>query len=391
MSAHDFTPPPGSDAGQITPNISPSAHPPNAGITTEPALASPQPTAPPKPHPGFWWSVLWCIGFLFVTQVPGALVAAGILVVYSLMNPAAAQAAGTADTLLASPIASVALAAAFLVTEILVISVSLLVIRLVVGRDWTRQLAVRRPSLSHVVLAVASLPGLVVLANGAYLLLKRVLPDFSKLLGLPDMMGQVTEVFTRWPWPFGVLVIGLGPGIGEELWCRGFLGRGLVGKYGVVLGVIFSSFFFGLIHVDPVQGSMAMLMGLYLHFTYLATRSLWVPMLLHFLNNSLAVLSPRFTVLEALDADPAKAPAHLFVAASALVGVVIWALYTSRARLAPQGAAGLWRPAAAGVEYPPEDSGLRVVHPLPSVWAFGLTLLAFAAFVGSCYAAMTVK
>src|SRR5207247_2173021 len=28
-----------------------------------------------KPHPGFWWSVLWCIVFLSVTQTPGAVVA----------------------------------------------------------------------------------------------------------------------------------------------------------------------------------------------------------------------------------------------------------------------------------------------------------------------------
>ncbi len=384
MSVHDSTPPPESNAGQITAKLLSS----ESGITTEPAAALPQPTAPAKPHPGFWWSVLWCIGFLLVTQVPGAVVASAIFIVYTMTNPAAAK---SADELIASPIASTALAAAFLVTEILVIGVSLLVIRLVVGRDWTRQLAVRTPSAAHVLLAIASLPGLVVLANGAYLLLKRALPDFSKLFGLPDMMSQVTAIFTQWPWPFGVLVIGVGPGLGEELWCRGFLGRGLVGRYGVVLGVVLTSFFFGLIHVDPCQGTMAMLMGLFLHFTYLATRSLWVPVLLHFLNNSLAVLSPKIPFLKTLDADPATAPAHLFAAAAALLAVVCWALYTSRARLAPQGGGELWQPTATGVEYPPEGSGLGVVHPRPSAAAFGLTLLALAAFAGSCYAALSGK
>ena len=74
-------------------------------------------------------------------------------------------------------------------------------------------------------------------------------------------MEAMVKEFRTWPWQFGVLVIGLGPGLSEELWCRGFLGRGLVEHYGVILGVLLTSFLFGLIHGDPHQGTMAMLMG----------------------------------------------------------------------------------------------------------------------------------
>ncbi len=373
------------DLRQITSETPAVGAPPQETVTSERPGVAQLPETPRPPHPGFWWALLWCIGFVIVTQFPGALVAIAIIVVYSLIHP---QAVGNASALLQSPVMSVALGAAFFVTEILVIGVSLLVIRLVVGRDWTRQLAVRRPSVAHLGLAVASLPGLVVLANAAYVVLKRILPDPSKLLGTPDMMTQVMALFDTWPWPFAVLVIGLGPGIGEELWCRGFLGRGLVGKYGPTIGVVLSSFFFGLIHLDPAQGTMAMLMGLYLHFTYLATRSLWVPMLLHFLNNSFAVISSRISVLQTLDADPAKTPAYFFLAAAALVAIVVWALYTSRARLVPQGGAALWQPTVPGVEYPPEGSELTVVHPRPSLAALGFTLLALGGFIVSCYLVM---
>src|SRR4051794_15059965 len=55
---------------------------PSTGITDEPpAGALPLAPTPTKPHPGFWWSVLWCIGFLLVTQVPGAILAGVILIV----------------------------------------------------------------------------------------------------------------------------------------------------------------------------------------------------------------------------------------------------------------------------------------------------------------------
>jgi membrane protease YdiL (CAAX protease family) len=426
-------------------------------LASEPPVAlAPEPS---PPHPGFRWSVLWCVGFLLVTQIPGAFIAAGIIILYAITHRAQAQALVSSEAILKSDVGIAALAAGFFVTEILVVGVSLLAIRLVVGRDWTRQLAVRQPSPAHVGLAVASLPGLIVLANAAYLLFKRTVPGMmapvtalarewpvtSALAGLTtvvlvfglvlwldwlkqrgvgglsivdvlltgasltglvllliagyllvtfsgqDLMTQMTSIFNGWPWPLGVLIIGVGPGIGEELWCRGFLGRGLVAKHGVVLGVVFTSFFFGLIHLDPNQGLMAMLMGLYLHFTYLATRSLWVPILLHFLNNSVAVVGSRIAALEALDADPGKTPPHLLIAAAALLAAAAWALYTSRARVVPEEGGVLWRPTAPGVEYPPDGSGLTVVRPQPGLAAWGLTLLALAGFVGSCYAIMAVK
>jgi membrane protease YdiL (CAAX protease family) len=355
----------------------PGTVPPPGGITTEPPLGEPVYFEPPKkPHPGFWWSVLWCFGFLLVTQVPGALVAAIILI--------AAQWGSPPGTGTLKEIQSLAFAVAFLITEALVIGVSWIVIRLVVGRDWTRQLALRTPSPWHVGLAIVSLPGLIVIANIFYVWLKRQMGDMSEL-GLPNL-EEAMKVMESWPWPLAVLIIGLGPGIGEELWCRGFLGRGLVGRYGVVLGVLFTSFFFGAIHVLPAQGTMAVLMGIYLHFTYLVTRSLWVPILLHFLNNSFAVISPHIEAFERFDSEVIKAPVHLVGAAVFLVAAVSWALYDSRARLrALDGEAVFWSPAYEGVEYPPARSGVVVVRPAPSALALLLTGVAIAAFATSFY------
>ena len=66
MSANDPTPFPGPDA--IRPDV--------RQITSDVPAVEPAPSAPPRPHPGFWWSVLWCIGFVLVTQIPGAIIAA---------------------------------------------------------------------------------------------------------------------------------------------------------------------------------------------------------------------------------------------------------------------------------------------------------------------------
>jgi membrane protease YdiL (CAAX protease family) len=331
---------------------------------------------------------LWCIGFILVTQIPGAIMAIIVLVVMMAVAPETLPRDALMDqaALVKTHAFSVALAVAFLFTEVLVIGFAWLANRLVVGRDWTRQLALRRPGLAHVVLVLMGFPALVLLANVSYEIIRHVvrLPSVSDL-GVPGM-EQMVGLFSGWPWPFAVLVIGLGPGIGEELWCRGFLGRGLVGHHGMVLGVLFSSFFFGLIHIDPCQGTMAMLMGLFLHFVYLTTRSLWLPILLHFLNNSLSVVAGRSESLKVLDANPAAIPPYVYLAAGLLLACVGWALYQSRARLrSVEGAPDpSWHPAYPGVEYPPPGSATEVVHPKPSGKATAVAVGGFLLFVASC-------
>lgn len=352
---------------------------------------------PRWPHPNLGWSLLWCLLFVFVTQVPGVVIAVLVVVGMALLLPSTFpfETLSEPAALLNSQPMNVALGAAFFITELLVIGFSWLIIRLVVGRDWKRQLALRLPGLAHTLLVLAGFPALVLLANIAYDLLRHTfhVPSLSDL-GLSGM-EEMVEVFSHWPWAFAVLVIGLGPGIGEELWCRGFLGRGLIGNYGAVFGVIAASFFFGFIHLDPCQGGMAMLMGLWLHFVYLTTRSLLLPMLLHALNNSLAVLITRVPQLRHIESQPSDIPWMVYASALLLLGGVAYALYQSRARLAakmPEQPIA-WRPAFAGVEYPPADSGMRVVHPLPSATAAALAggglllfALSFAAWVnGSWY------
>ena len=289
---------------------------------------------PGRAHPGFFWALLWCILFVLATQLPGAVIA--VVVFFALMAAAPqlfpAGAVNNPDVLVSSKGMSIALAVAFLATELIVIGFSCLILRLVVGRDWWRRIGLHRlPRLSHVLVVLAAFPAMVLLANIAYAVFRLGLPSLGSIKGMAGL-EQMVQVFSSWPAVFAVLVIGIGPGIGEELWCRGFLGRGLIAQHGAWLGVLFSSFFFGLIHIDPCQGAMAMLMGLWLHFTYLMTGSLWVPMLLHFLNNSLAVLAARIPGLESLD-KPETLPGHLLIATVVLMTLAGYALYRSRAHL----------------------------------------------------------
>jgi membrane protease YdiL (CAAX protease family) len=392
--------------------------------------------APQRPHPGFWMSLLWCIAFLAVTQTPGSVVALAEMTIgmrdfarqeqakqEELEKERAKQEAlENGDPLneepdatsepkrpkpvvlnpkmymqdfLRSSLVRVSLLHAFAITEICVIFFSWGAIRLMVGADWKRKLALRRPGLAHTIFAVLGLPALALLGNGTYVFLTKVcgIPGMEMLFQQLPGMGEVNVPFIQelmdtiksWNPAIAILIIGLGPGIGEELWCRGFLGRGLVGRYGVVVGIALTSFFFGLIHLDPAQATMAMLMGVCLHYVYQTTRSLWLSILLHFMNNSLSVVLMRFPALDAIDNHPERF-LPLVAASAVLVAAIGYAFYQSRARLAPETARTkfLWRPDYPGVEYPPPRSGTVVVHPMPSALAFAGVAVGLILFLISC-------
>ncbi len=364
-------------------------------IPLEPLALEPLVVKQPPPHPGFWWAVLWCVAFLIVTQVIPVLLVSGIVLlpemVRAFRQPGAEPKLTQSE--LASQVMDKVLTPSIALAQVAVITFSWLVIRLVVGRDWTRQLAVRRPSLLHVGLVVFGFPALVILSNGAYELAKLVLPSLEDIvrwffpnlkdLRLSDMEAMV-KVFKQWPWPYGVLIIGLGPGLGEELWCRGFLGRGLVGRYGLIGGVLLTSLFFGLLHVEPRQAAAVALMAIALHLAYLATRSFWVPVLLHTLNNSLAVTSSQIPGLADLEKAVEQPPWWLYLTAALLLAAVGWALYRGRARLRST-IEGMppWQPDYPGVAYPPPGSGTIVVRPWPGWWAVALVAGALVIFIGS--------
>lgn len=167
-----------------------------------------------------------------------------------------------------------------------------LLFQAITGKDGPRELA-RSPL--HVQLAVGPFAIVLVLAVGI-LLYHFISPYIFRIPKLDngDLLEKSIEGLLEVPWWLAMLVIAVTPAFSEEFWCRAFLGRGLVGRHGYVLGIIYTSFFFGAIHLFPHQAAMAALLGIVLHSAYVASRSLLISMLMHYLNNSFAVLSYKF-------------------------------------------------------------------------------------------------
>ena len=90
-----------------------------------------------------------------------------------------------------------------------------------------------------------------------------------------------------------VLVVGVLPAVVEELVFRGVLARSLATRYSPAIGIGISAVLFGLYHIVPAQMVSTFFLGLALAFITLRARSVVPAMIVHFLNNSIAIVVSR--------------------------------------------------------------------------------------------------
>lgn len=120
-----------------------------------------------------------------------------------------------------------------------------------------------------------------------------------------------------------VVVIGVLPGIAEELLLRGYVQTRLCERWGTRWGVIWTAVMFGVMHMDLVQGTFATAVGLYLGYITAKSGSILPAMVIHAANNSLA------TLLDRLPCEITGRTSHVVLAciASLVLCVSVWFLH----------------------------------------------------------------
>ncbi|MCS7197279.1 MAG: CPBP family intramembrane metalloprotease [Candidatus Bipolaricaulota bacterium] len=89
---------------------------------------------------------------------------------------------------------------------------------------------------------------------------------------------------------FYALSLSVGPALSEELAFRGLILQGLRSGLGAVSAVVLSALFFGVIHLDPLQGLGAFITGLYLGYLTVRSGSIYPAIAAHGVNNLWATL-----------------------------------------------------------------------------------------------------
>jgi tetratricopeptide (TPR) repeat protein len=364
---------PGSSDQLFTGDLPPDA----ASIPEPPAI----PAAPPPPTPGIAGALGWC---LLLSIYAGLATAPGYLLLKLVLPDKS------------TPVLL------FVSSSIATCFVALALVKKSFGSQRRRRLAVRRVSLFHLVLVVLMVPPLFLVVAETVNCAAQILDPERQQVSAGEHAARRAEArlartsaFSDWtekmyremaaqPWWLILLAGCLLPAVGEEAFCRGFLGRGLVARYGLVVGILVTSVLFGLLHVDPVQICATTVAGVGLHIVYLTTRTYWAPVMLHALHNSLVFVAIRLGEDAQFDITGQYEDGHLsplsIAAAGAALLALLLLLYRTRTRWVLEDGQD-WSPGYVSAEMPPAELAATARLGSPgqvSLWTAGIVYLTFA-------------
>lgn len=252
--------------------------------------------------------------------------------------------------------------------QLVVTVLTLILVAIRLGGRMVQPLNLTRPTLLHTLTVMLLMFPLSVLCSELYRInqvgwkwlgtLIPVLQKFDELSSV-EMVSQLAQGAGL---ELLILVLAVGPAINEELIFRGLLGRGLTARWGWLPGVLMCSVMFGIVHLHPAHVLAIIPLGMAMHFIYIATRSLWAPVLLHFLNNTWAAVASKLAAEGTITQDHVDRPASLLILLLAVLaawslGMVLW---KSRIRyVQPDGTD--WSPGFPTVEGPESGDARRLM------------------------------
>ncbi|MCH8326420.1 MAG: CPBP family intramembrane metalloprotease [Bacteroidetes bacterium] len=89
---------------------------------------------------------------------------------------------------------------------------------------------------------------------------------------------------------FVIFVVSIVPAVSEEIMFRGFIQTSFELKLKSRWAIVITAVFFGLYHFNPYGLIPLIILGLYFSFAAYMSRSIFVPMILHFTNNFIAII-----------------------------------------------------------------------------------------------------
>lgn len=115
-------------------------------------------------------------------------------------------------------------------------------------------------------------------------------PVTALLPAAPEWFEQIMESMTGGNIILTFICVSIFAPLFEEWLCRGMVLRGLLTKMSPAWAIAVSALFFAVLHMNPWQALPAFLLGLLFGYVYYKTGSLKLTMLMHFTNNTMALI-----------------------------------------------------------------------------------------------------
>jgi membrane protease YdiL (CAAX protease family) len=114
----------------------------------------------------------------------------------------------------------------------------------------------------------------------------------------PEWFEKAMELIMDAPIWITLISVSVFAPLFEEWLCRGMVLRGLLQKTHPVSAILVSAAFFAVLHMNPWQALPAFLLGILFGYVYYKTGSLKLTMLMHCVNNTMAVVLSKIPSLE---------------------------------------------------------------------------------------------
>ena len=146
-------------------------------------------------------------------------------------------------------------------------------------------------------------------------------PISSLLPETPEWFEQIMQGMTGGNFILSFITVSLFAPLFEEWLCRGVVLRGLLTKMRPAGAIAISAAFFAILHMNPWQALPAFLLGVVFGYVYYRTGSLKMTMLMHFVNNTMALILSRIPSLQEAEtfADIMSPWAYVCVIAACVV------------------------------------------------------------------------
>ena len=121
------------------------------------------------------------------------------------------------------------------------------------------------------------------------------------LPSVPEWFEKIMEQMMNGPVWITLISVSVFAPLFEEWLCRGLVLRGLLQKTHPASAIMVSAAFFAILHMNPWQALPAFLLGILFGYVYYRTGSLKLTMLMHCVNNTMAVVFSKIPSLAEAD------------------------------------------------------------------------------------------
>ena len=190
--------------------------------------------------------------------------------------------------------------------QLIFILVPTLILSLLVYKDIPSTLRLKLPSVKETTIFIIGLiiltpllQELLYIQNYLFDLLAQASPVFDKLKSLLDELDKAIEstygsllgADNMLEYMLVIIVVAVVPAICEEAFFRGYVQKSFEKKLKPFWAILITSLLFGMYHFNPSALIALTILGMYLGYAAYKSNSLLVPVILHFINNFVAVIA----------------------------------------------------------------------------------------------------